>query len=79
MQEKIGPRINITIKLIARLRIVTAIACVKLIPTNLAEKIFIASPIPKFAGVIVTISPIDPIEAMNRDFKNPISFPKILY
>ena len=57
---------NITIRFTALSKIAAAIACVSGIPIKFAEKTLIASPIPRFPGVIATIIERFVIAAMNN-------------
>lgn len=61
----------------ARLKIVAAIASVKEMPIIAAENTKIASPIPRFPGVIAIKIDRLPIDEMNNALKKLISMPKI--
>lgn len=69
---------NIISKPIARPIIVAATACVSSIPTKLAENTLIASPIPKFPGVMAITMDKLLIDAINNAFMNSISIPRTL-
>ena len=69
---------NTKIKLTALSNIVVATASVNPIPIIFAEKTFIASPIPRFPGVIATKIDKPQIEARNKAFKKSISIHQVL-
>ena len=70
---------KITRRLTTLNKIVAAIASVNPTPIIWAEKTFIASPTPRFPGVIAKRIASEPIEAINNALKNPISIPNTLY
>ena len=75
----IGPRIRIITRFTTLINIVAAIASVKGIPIMFAEKTFIASPIPRFPGVIATRIAKFEMADMNRAFVIPMSIPNMWY
>ena len=70
---------KIIAKFTALSNIVAAIASVNGIPIMFAVNIFIASPIPKFPGVIAIIIDKFEIAAMNNAFASVICIPNIWY
>ena len=77
MYENIGPRMKIIARFTALNRIVAAIASVIGIPIRFAVKTFIASPIPKFPGVIAMIIERLEIAEMNKAAGIEIVIPNI--
>ena len=77
--EKMGPKIKITARFIALNKIVAAIASVNGIPIKFAENMLIASPTPKFPGVIATSIDSEPTDAINNALKKPIWILNKLY
>ena len=69
---------NINSKPTALPIIVAATACVNSIPTKLAENTLIASPIPRFPGVMAITMDKLLMDAMNNAFVNSISIPRTL-